>query len=64
MRLGAAIAGKMEVLKTTSTPRMDSTQRTKLMQRWTVVQHELMAELRLEVGALTPKLEKLIHTLE
>lgn len=54
----------MEVLKTTSTPKMDSTQRTKLMQRWTVVQHELMAELRLEVGALTPKLEKLIHTLE
>jgi hypothetical protein len=64
LRLGAAIAGKMEVLKTTSTPRMDSTQRTKLMQRWTVVQHELMAELRLEVGALTPKLEKLIHMLE
>lgn len=62
--MGAAIAGKMEVLKTTSTPRMDSTQRMKLMQRWTVVQHELMPALRLEIGALTPKLEKLIHTLE
>lgn len=36
----------------------------KLMQRWTVVQHELMPALRLEIGALTPKLEKLIHTLE
>ena len=36
----------------------------KLMQRWTVVQHELIPELRSDVGALTPKLEKLIHTLE
>jgi IS5 family transposase len=34
------------------------------MQRWSVVQQELMPELRLEVGPLTPKLEKLIHTLE
>lgn len=62
--MGAAIAGKMEVAKTTSTPGMDTTQRKKLMQRWTVVQHELMPELRLDVGGLTPKLEKLIHTLE
>ena len=62
--MGAAIAGKMEVLKTTSTPKMDSRQHMKLMQRWTVVQHELMPALRLEIGALTPKLEKLIHTLE
>ncbi len=43
---------------------MDTTQRTKLMQRWTVVQHELMPQLRADVGGLTPKLEKLIHTLE
>ena len=34
------------------------------MQRWRVIQHELMPELRSEVGALTPKLEHLIHTLE
>jgi hypothetical protein len=34
------------------------------MQRWQVIQHELMPELRMEVGALTPKLEKVIHTLE
>lgn len=54
----------MEVLKTPSTPKMNTTQRTKLMQRWTVVQHELLPELRSDVGALTPKLEKLIHTLE
>lgn len=34
------------------------------MQRWFVIQHELLPELRNDVGALTPKLEKLIHTLE
>ena len=34
------------------------------MQRWRVVQHELMPELRAEVGSLTPKLEKVVHTLE
>ncbi|MEO6564076.1 MAG: IS5/IS1182 family transposase, partial [Nitrosospira sp.] len=43
---------------------MDTTQRKKLIQRWTVVQHELMPELRWDAGGLTPKLEKLIHTLE
>lgn len=34
------------------------------MQRWQVIQHELMPELRAEVGTLTPKLEKVVHTLE
>ena len=34
------------------------------MQRWNVIQHELLTELRNEVGVLTPKLEKVIHTLE
>lgn len=34
------------------------------MQRWNVIQHELLPELRDEVGALTPKLEKVIHVLE
>jgi hypothetical protein len=34
------------------------------MQRWFVIQYELMPELRSEAGALTPKLEHLIHTLE
>ncbi len=43
---------------------MDATQRERIMQRWCVVQHELMPELVAEVGTLTPKLEKLIHTLE
>jgi hypothetical protein len=33
------------------------------MQRWHVVQHELLPELRHEIE-LTPKLERLVHTLE
>ena len=43
---------------------MDATQRERIMQRWNVVQHELMPELAAEVGGLTPRLEKPIHTLE
>lgn len=34
------------------------------MQRWSFVQQELMPELRSEVGPLTPRLGKVIHTLE
>lgn len=60
----AAIAGKIKVLKTSSTPAMNTTQRTEIMQRWRIVQEELLPELRSEVGALTPKLTKLVHTLE
>jgi len=33
------------------------------MQRWNVIQHELLPELRSDSGTLTPKLEALIHTL-
>ncbi len=43
---------------------MNDTQRALIMQRWNVIQHELIPELRDDVGVLTPKLEKLIHTLE
>ena len=43
---------------------MNATQRTGLMQYWRVVQEELMPGLRDEIGDMTPKLEKLIHTLE
>ena len=43
---------------------MNTTQRNGIMQRWNIVQHELMPELRNEVGALTPKLLKLVHILE
>jgi hypothetical protein len=35
-----------------------------IMQRWNVIQHELMPELKQECGALTPKLEKLVHILD
>ncbi len=43
---------------------MNTTQRDGIMQRWNIIQYELMPELRNEVGALTPKLVKLVHTLE
>ena len=43
---------------------MNTTQRNGIMQRWRMVQHELMPELRSEVGALTPKLGQVVHTLE
>ena len=52
-----------EVGKTSSAPEMNTTQRTGTMQRWQVVQHALMLELRSEVVSLTPKLEKMVHTL-
>lgn len=45
-------------------PDMNTTQHTGIMQRWQVLQHELIPELRTEVGSLTPKLEKVIHLLE
>jgi hypothetical protein len=53
----------MEVRKTSSASEMNTTQRTGITQRWQVVQHELMPELRSEVVSLTPKLEKMVHTL-
>jgi len=43
---------------------MDTTQPQKIMQRWHVIQHELLPELAESFGGLTPKLEKVIHTLE
>ena len=43
---------------------MNTTQRKGIMQRWFVIQHELIPELKVDVGALTPKLEKLIHILD
>ncbi len=43
---------------------MDITQRDLIMQRWGVVQRELMPELRSEIGPLTSKPEKVIHTLK
>jgi len=49
---------------TSNAREMDANRRELLMQRWNVIQHDLLPELRIEVGALTPKLEKVIHTLE
>ena len=43
---------------------MDATRRDLIMQRWNVVQHDLLPELRNDVGTLTPKLEKVIYILE
>ena len=43
---------------------MDATQRAGLLQRWQVVQEELIPGLGKEIEGLTPRLEKLIHTLE
>ncbi|MDP2787607.1 MAG: transposase [Pseudomonadota bacterium] len=43
---------------------MDANRRELIMQRWNVIQHELLPELRNDVGPLTPPLEKVIHLLE
>ena len=43
---------------------MNATRREQIMQRWNVIQHELIPELKNDMGTLTPKLEKVIHTLE
>ena len=34
------------------------------MQRWRIIQEELMPELRNEIGTLTPKLLQVVHILE
>lgn len=59
-----AISGKMLVIRQTSSPHMNTTQRSLIMQRWDVLQYDLIPELRREHGALTPKLEKLVHILD
>lgn len=43
---------------------MDTTQRHGILQRWNIIQHELLPELRNEFGALTPKLVRVVRTLE
>lgn len=43
---------------------MDATRRELIMQRWNVIQHELLPELKNEADALDAELEKVIHTLE
>jgi hypothetical protein len=55
---------EVSYLKTHQHPQMNATQRTVIMQRWNVMQHNLIPELKEEVGVLMPKLEKVIHTLD
>ena len=43
---------------------MNTTQRASLLQRWSMIQEELIPGLGREIEGLTPKLTKLIHTLE
>lgn len=43
---------------------MNATLSQIFMQRWNVVQHELIPHLGNEIGQLTPRLEKLIYVLE
>lgn len=43
---------------------MNPTSRPLIMQRWTCIEQELFPELRETFGALTPRLEKLIHVLD
>ena len=43
---------------------MNSTKPQMIMHRWNVIQHELIPAMREQVGTLTPRLERLIHTLE
>jgi hypothetical protein len=43
---------------------MNATERDLIMQRWNVIQQELLPELRNDIGTLTPKLKGVIHTLE
>ncbi|CAG9295026.1 IS1182 family transposase ISUnCu17 [Celerinatantimonas diazotrophica] len=43
---------------------MNPTTPQQIMQRWQIVQGQLLSDLRQDIGSLTPKLEKLIHILE
>ena len=43
---------------------MNAIQRDTILQRWTAVQTELLPQLRVELEGLTPRLERVIHTLE
>jgi len=58
-----AISGKMKATKQPSTLRHEY-YTTPAMQRWNVLQHDLIPEIKQLCGALTPELEKLIHVLD
>jgi len=64
-RVRAAISGMMWFRRQHHKARkMDTTRRDLIMQRWNVVQHDLLPELRDDIGILTSKLEKVIYILE
>ena len=61
----AAISGMMRFSRRHHNAcEMNATRPELIMQSWRVIQHELLPELREQVGTLTPKLEKVIHTLD
>lgn len=61
----AAISGMLKLLlKHHDACPMDATRREIVLQRWNVIQHELIPALRDDIGVLTPKLERVIHILE
>jgi hypothetical protein len=43
---------------------MNTIGRAELMQRWSCIQTEIIPGLEIEAGPLTPKLQRLVHTLE
>ena len=45
-------------------PRMNTTRRNDLLQRWNTLQYEILPGLSAYTGPLTPKLERVAHTLE
>ena len=60
-----AISGRMQLSrKRPGTHDMNATQRETILQRWNVVQRELMPQLRAELDGLTPRLERVVHTLD
>ncbi len=61
----AAISGMMRFSRQHHNAcEMNATRRELIMQRWNVIQHELIPEIKNDIGTLTPKLEKVIHILE
>ena len=43
---------------------MNATGPAQIMQRWKTIQYEVVPGLGAELGALTPKLERVVHVLE
>ena len=55
---------KFKFSKTHLHPQINTTQSSLVMQRWNFMQYEIIPDLIDEIGVLTPKLVKVIHTLE